>query len=246
MSHGSTSSRRDQPAPGATTEPTTSSERRSPGLPELLAGLATWSLAVFLLLPQLRVFGLDPAVHGLILTSMSGVVGLVAFAVAYSMRIRSLAAFGVRRVRGRWLLIAAGAGILTLVVKSLASAAWIMASGDTSNPQSQYAQGASGGLAFLILATLFLGVLTPLGEELLFRGVVATALLRYGAIVGVVGSALIFALFHGINSVFPAALIIGLVTAELYRRTHSIWPSVIVHVVVNLPAPVVSVLAGLG
>lgn len=249
MSHESTHPQYTQPSTeqtvGAHADPTTPDGKR-PGLPEAIVGLAVWSVAVFALIPQLRVLGLDPAVRGLILTAMSGVIGLSAFAVAYAVRVRSLPAFGVRRVSGRWLLIAVAAGILTLVVKSLASAAWMLASGDTSNPQSQYAQGASGGVAFLILATLFLGVLTPLGEELLFRGVVATALLRYGAIVGVGGSALIFALFHGINAVFPAALIIGLVTAELYRRTNSIWPSVIVHVVVNLPAPLVSVLAGLG
>jgi membrane protease YdiL (CAAX protease family) len=59
----------------------------------------------------------------------------------------------------------------------------------------------------------------PLGEELAFRGVVTTALLRYGALVGVVGSALIFAVMHGINVVFVAALIAGLITAELRRRS---------------------------
>ncbi|WP_327034943.1 CPBP family intramembrane glutamic endopeptidase [Micromonospora ureilytica] len=93
---------------------------------------------------------------------------------------------------------------------------------------------------------MFLGLLTPLGEELLFRGVVANALLRYGPVVGVVGSDLVFALYHGINSVLPGAFFIGLVTAELFRRTGSVWPSVVVHVVVNLPAPLISVLAGLG
>lgn len=248
MSQPSTYSQHDQPGTTGDTvaDMQTRPDRGRPGLLELGVGVAVWSVTVFAFIPQLRRLDLEPAVLGLILTAMSGVIDITAFAVTGVLRVRTLAGFGVRRVRARWLLIAAGAGILTLIVKSLASAAWILVSGDTSNPQSEYAQGAAGGVAFLVMATLFLGVLTPVGEELLFRGVVATVLLRYGAVVGVGGSALIFALFHGINSVFPAALIIGLVTAELYRRTGSIWPSVVVHVVVNLPAPLVSVLAGLG
>jgi membrane protease YdiL (CAAX protease family) len=83
----------------------------------------------------------------------------------------------------------------------------------------------------LILATLFLGLLTPLGEELLFRGVIANVLLRHGSVFGVVSSALIFAFMHGINIVFPAALVMGLVGAELLCRTGLVWPAIIIHVV---------------
>ncbi len=60
------------------------------------------------------------------------------------------------------------------------------------------------------------------------------------------GSALIFAVFHGINPVFAAALVAGLVTGEIFRRSGSIWPAVMVHVVVNLPTIPVMVLAGVG
>lgn len=99
----------------------------------------------------------------------------------------------------------------------------------------------------LILATVFLGLLTPLGEELLFRGVIANVLLRHGRpVFGVVSSALIFAYMHGINIVFPAALVMGLVGAELLRRSGSVWPAVVVHVVFNLPTVPVMVLAGMG
>lgn len=221
-------------------------ERKRPGLPEIAAALGVWAIAVFLLTPQLGRLELDPALHGLVLTWLGGLFGAAAFAAACALRLRSLSAFGIRRVSGRWILIAVAVGVATLVVKSLASGAWILLSGDTSNSQAGYAQGANGGLLFLILATVGLGVLTPIGEELVFRGVVATALLRYGPVVGVVGSALIFALFHGINPVFPGALVIGLATAELYRRTKSLWPSMVVHIVVNVPAPLISVVAGLG
>jgi membrane protease YdiL (CAAX protease family) len=50
-----------------------------------------------------------------------------------------------------------------------------------------------------------------------------------------VGSTLIFALAHGINIVFPAAVVAGLATAEIYRCSGSVWTAVVVHVVFNLP-----------
>lgn len=60
------------------------------------------------------------------------------------------------------------------------------------------------------------------------------------------GSAVIFALIHGINIVFPAALVVGLINAELLRHSGSVWPAVIVHVVFNLPTVPLMVLAGTG
>lgn len=81
---------------------------------------------------------------------------------------------------------------------------------------------------------------------LLYRGVVTNALLRYGPFVGVVGSTLIFTLMHGVNNVFPAAVVVGLIAAEVFRRSGSVWPAVIVHVVVNLPMVPAMVLAGAG
>ncbi|WP_256091278.1 CPBP family intramembrane glutamic endopeptidase [Nostoc sp. KVJ20] len=110
-----------------------------------------------------------------------------------------------------------------------------------------YAQGGSGGVLSLVLATVFFGFLTPLGEELLFRGVITTVLLRYSRpIIAVVGSTLIFAIAHGINIVFPAAVVAGLATGEIYRRSGSVWTAVVVHVVFNLPTIPVMVAAGTG
>jgi hypothetical protein len=142
-------------------------------------------------------------------------------------------------------LIGVGAGVLTFIAKGLSILVYTALTGDNTNVQQVYAEGGSGGMVSLVLATLFLSVLTPLGEEFLFRGVVTSALLRYGPFVGVVGGALIFALFHGINPVFPAALVTGLVAGEIFRRSGSIWPAVVVHGVVNLPTVPVLVLASM-
>nr|WP_082372913.1 CPBP family intramembrane glutamic endopeptidase [Nocardia sp. NRRL S-836] len=76
-------------------------------------------------------------------------------------------------------------------------------------------------------------MLTPLGEEALFRGVFANFLLRWGSWVGVPVSAAIFAVAHGINDVMPIAFVVGLGNGLLLRFSGSLWPAVIVHVVHN-------------
>ena len=55
--------------------------------------------------------------------------------------------------------------------------------------------------------------------------IVTNALLRYDPFAGVMGSTVIFALMHGINNIFPAAVVAGLATAEVFRRSGSIWPA---------------------
>lgn len=217
-----------------------------PGWLEIVVGLVVMVVVGFGVGSQLGRFGLDPVVYGLVFTALSGIAGFAGFAAAVLLRIRSLSAFGVRPVYRRWLLIGGGGGLVAFVLKGLAILAWIQITGDTNNVQDVYAEGGSGGVLSLVLATLFLGLVTPLGEELLFRGVVANALLRYGPFIGVVGSTLIFALMHGFNTVFPAALVVGLVTTEVYRRSGSVWPAVVVHAVVNLPTIPVMMLAGTG
>ena len=187
-----------------------------------------------------------PVVYGLAFTALAGVAPLAGFAAAALLRIRSLNVLGVRRVSGRWLLIGVGVGVVAFVLKGLAVVAWLQITGVDADVQSMYGEGGSGGTLSLVLATVFIGLLTPLSEELLFRGVVENALLRYGPFIGVVGSTLIFALAHGVNEVFPAALVVGLITAEVFRRSGSVWPGVVVHAVVNLPTVPALVLAGMG
>lgn len=74
---------------------------------------------------------------------------------------------------------------------------------------------------------------------------VTTALLRYSPVIGVVGGAMVFAVFHGINMVFPAAVVTGLAAGEVFRRSGSIWPAVAVHMMVNAPTIPVMLLVGI-
>ncbi|MBD1919491.1 MULTISPECIES: type II CAAX endopeptidase family protein [Cyanophyceae] len=213
-----------------------------PGWPEIIVGLTVFGAVArggVLLAGQL---GLDPVVYGLALAALSVIAPFAGFGAAVLLRIRSLHAFSVRRVSRRWLLIGVGAGVVTFVVKGFAVMAYTALTGDSSTPQDVFGDGGSGGVLSLILSTLFIGLLVPLVEELLFRGVITNALLRYGPLIGVVGSTLIFALAHGINTVFPVALVFGLISAEMFRRSGSVWPGIIAHVINNLPTVFVLVL----
>ena len=231
--------------------PAASSERPDrfsrPGWPEIAVGLVVLAVIAFGGGSQLGRLGLDPVVNGLIFTALSGVAGIAGFAAAALLRIRSLSAFGVRRTSWRWLLAGAGVGLLAWVLARLASVAYIGITGDTANVQDVYAGGASGGALSVVLSVVFIAIATPIGEELLFRGVVANVLLRYGPFIGVVSSAVIFALIHGINVALPTALVVGLITAEVFRRSGSIWPGVVVHAVNNAVGFVIALLlAGMG
>ncbi|GAB3477148.1 type II CAAX endopeptidase family protein [Nocardiopsis coralliicola] len=216
-----------------------------PGWPEIGAGLLALvaATAVLLLFGPL---GLDlgPVPFGLVVAAWSGVAGLAGFAAAALLRIRSFAAFSVRRTTWRWMLAGVAGGVAALAVKGLLIAGLTALTGFDSDPQSMYYDAAGGGLVPLLLTLLFLAVLTPIGEEFLFRGVVANALLRYGPVTGVLSSSVVFALFHGINVILPAAVVVGIVAAELMRRSGSIWPAVAVHAVNNAALPLLVLATG--
>ncbi|QYA13181.1 type II CAAX endopeptidase family protein [Rhizobium sp. AB2/73] len=214
-----------------------------PGWPEISIGLVGISIVGLGGGAALAQLGMDPVRLGLIFTALSGIGGLAGFFAAFLLRSRSWRYFGIRRTTWGWLGIGAALGVVAFVAKGVAIFAYISFTGDRGTPQDIYLAGASGGIWTVVVATFLFSVVTPIGEEFLFRGVVTNALLKYGAVVGVVGGATIFAVFHGINVVFPAAFVAGLAAGEVFRRSGSIWPAVVVHSVVNLPTIPVMVLA---
>ncbi len=96
------------------------------------------------------------------------------------------------------------------------------------------------------LAWLYFGLAAPLQEELIFRGLLQTVLARElsrvetsarAGVAAVAGSALLFAVVH--LAVGPwtatAALLLGILAGELRRRSGSVIPAVVVHVIFNAP-----------
>ena len=86
-----------------------------------------------------------------------------------------------------------------------------------------------------------IGLLAPVCEELVFRGAVLRALLRWTPRhwLAIAVSALLFALVHGNPAQMPHAFLVGLLLGWLYYRTDSIVPGIVYHWVNNSIAYVV-------
>jgi len=86
-------------------------------------------------------------------------------------------------------------------------------------------------LYFLVFAS----IVAPFNEEILFRGFLVGR-------IGVILSALVFAAPHyvGYSSVseFAAALVFGLIAGVVFKRTRSLYPSILAHVLINVLAVV--------
>ncbi len=78
------------------------------------------------------------------------------------------------------------------------------------------------------------GVIAPLGEEALYRGVLYGWLRRkWGPLAGTIVSALIFGISHW-NPYWAAfATVVGVVLAVVYEKSGSLWPPILVHMSYN-------------
>lgn len=83
-----------------------------------------------------------------------------------------------------------------------------------------------------------IGLLAPLTEEMVFRGAVLRSLLQWkqNPWVGIVISAILFALIHMNPVQMPHAFLVGLLLGWMYYRTDSIIPGVVYHWVNNTVA----------
>ena len=98
-----------------------------------------------------------------------------------------------------------------------------------SNPVEQTLSTGS-----IIINALFVGILFPILEELLFRKLLCNKLLPLGEMQAVVISALIFGFIHGNIFQFAYAFLIGLVFGYVYVKSGKIIYSIIFHCALNL------------
>ncbi|MGB7982358.1 MAG: type II CAAX endopeptidase family protein [Candidatus Nanopelagicales bacterium] len=88
------------------------------------------------------------------------------------------------------------------------------------------------GQGNLVIAVIAIGIMPPLVEETVFRGVL---LERYAVKWRLGVGVLVSALFFGILHVDPVgAGMFGVITGLLYLRTRSLWPGILIHAANNL------------
>lgn len=90
-----------------------------------------------------------------------------------------------------------------------------------------------------IWSLIFAGILSPIIEEMMFRGVMLNKLRRYGDKVAIITTAILFGLFHANFSQFFYAVALGIVFAYVALKTGTIKYSIILHIVVNIMGGVI-------
>lgn len=222
--------------------------RRAPGLPEVALGLfgliGTASvLTVGLLLAWRVPFDAvemsslaSPSFVAALLGTLGGHLAILAWAVALG------ATLGLERASARWFAVAvAGGGGAVLL-----SAGWTLLAelaGRTVEDQElvrALMSSPAGPARALVL--LFVVVLAPVLEELVFRGYVQTAVsARLGAWPAIGISAVLFGLFHLSDPhVVPVLTSVGVGLGWLRHRCGSVVPPILAHVLNNTLAMILA------
>jgi membrane protease YdiL (CAAX protease family) len=73
------------------------------------------------------------------------------------------------------------------------------------------------------------GLVAPIVEELFFRGLGYSLLVRFGRVLAILGVGASFALAHGLVEAFPLLFAFGAGLAYLRSRVDSVYPGIVIH-----------------
>ena len=119
--------------------------------------------------------------------------------------------------------------IVNLLTNLLMMLIAVFKGSEVTNPLVNVIEGSNW-----IWSLIFAGILSPIIEEMMFRGVMLNKLRRYGDKVTIITTAVLFGLFHGNFSQFFYAVALGMVFAYVTLKTGTIKYSIILHIVVNI------------
>lgn len=117
---------------------------------------------------------------------------------------------------------------------------------DVSGPARELTDKVGDSLVGAVALFVVVAICTPVVEELFFRGLVLRSFeRRFGTAWAVVGSSLVFGLFHFQLVQLPALVLFGAVAALLTVWTKRLGPAIFAHVAFNA-VTVIVLLSGLG
>ncbi|HEU4963252.1 MAG TPA: CPBP family intramembrane glutamic endopeptidase [Bacilli bacterium] len=199
-------------------------------------GLLLFYLGAYQLLPES--FRLSPGA-----TALGGVSMQIAAIVAIPLYYRkSLHEIGLRgspvhpRMLGYVLMFFIFTYAMSLATGTLGE--WLGV--NTNSYREQHISGElhaalNQGWFLSMLPMLATSLIAPLGEELLFRGVLQSTLTaKWGPLLGVLASAFCFALIHVDLVLFLPIFLMGILFAVLYRITGTLWAPIWMHIFNNL------------
>jgi membrane protease YdiL (CAAX protease family) len=138
-------------------------------------------------------------------------------------------ALGLGPFSSRWIWITFGLTVLALLVSAALEP--VLHAGEEQGlaPERWDDERAA---AFAVNA-LVIVLLVPFAEELFYRGLGVRVLAFLGPVFAIVGTALAFALAHGLLVGLPALGFFALALGWVRWRSASVWPGVIAHSVYN-------------
>ena len=139
------------------------------------------------------------------------------------------AALGLRRFPGRYVWLALGSAVAAIVVSGLLEPI-LHAGKEQGLVPEHWVPG--GGPAFAVNAVATI-LIVPFAEELFFRGLGVRVLGFAGPVVAIGGTALVFALVHGILVGLIPLGFFAVLLGWLRWRSESVWPGYIAHASYN-------------
>ena len=92
-----------------------------------------------------------------------------------------------------------------------------------------------------VLNAIVLVIVSPILEELMFRGLGFKLLERYGHATAIVLTGLAFGLFHGQLQQLPALIAFGCAMGYMRSATNSVYPGIATHALLNLTSVALAV-----
>lgn len=127
-------------------------------------------------------------------------------------------------------LLMNGFSMLTLLVIMILSSIFIMLTGK-SFPQGSFEYDLSEISGWVLL--LYVCVLGPVVEEIMFRGVILRTLKKYGHMFAIISSALMFGLFHMYVEQGAHAFVLGVILAYVSLKYDSLFVPILFHILNN-------------
>jgi membrane protease YdiL (CAAX protease family) len=150
---------------------------------------------------------------------------------------------GLRRPRSWWKSL--GLAVAVFIGVYIVAAIVGVLGADPGEEQGLTPEGWDSSRAAPFLANAVLvAVFVPIVEELMFRGLGFSLLVPYGVATAIVGTALLFALGHGVVFGIPIFVFMGLGLAFIRHRMDSVYPTILMHACFNAIALVLAVTVG--
>lgn len=146
------------------------------------------------------------------------------------------ASLGLRLpARAAWLpVMAAMAGLATTFVAAMSGLIWALGALGLPAVLAPISPTPTPGDPLFIATVLGSVALTPVAEEVLFRGVLYQSLRKRGGVAfGITVSALLFAAMHLRPAAAPELFVLGVLLAVAFERTRSLYPSILLHAAYN-------------